>query len=204
MAALSVDGTPMPALPNSADQINYDNTTSGLSATTVKGAVDELASEKQDATDNNLTTTNKTIVGGINEVKCGLNDANSKITSFTGYATSGKWYKIATFTLNDFSWFSRTVIVACDGGNIKSFYLRATQTDGFNNNNNSVNQIIGASQIGGLKFSDDYKSISILLKASATGDIQYTVLSQSGELRNVVFNAPVETDYTDSDIDVIN
>ena len=72
MAALSVDGTPMPALPNSADQINYDNTTSGLSATTVKGAVDELASEKQDKTDNSLTTTDKTIAGGINELKSGL------------------------------------------------------------------------------------------------------------------------------------
>lgn len=74
MAALSVDGTPMPALPNSADQINYENTTSGLSATTVKGAVDELASEKQDKSDNSLQTTDKTIVGGINELRSGLNN----------------------------------------------------------------------------------------------------------------------------------
>lgn len=72
MAALSVDGTPMPALPNSADQINYDNTTSGLSATTVKGAVDELASEKQDKSDDSLQTTDKTIPGAINELKSGL------------------------------------------------------------------------------------------------------------------------------------
>jgi hypothetical protein len=81
MAALSVDGTPMPALPNSADQINYDNTTSGLSATTVKGAVDELASEKQDKSDNSLQTTDKTIVGGINELKSGLIDVNNKLTT---------------------------------------------------------------------------------------------------------------------------
>lgn len=102
MAALSVDGTPMPALPNSADQINYDNTTSGLSATTVKGGIDELASEKQDATDNNLTTTDKTIVGGINELKSGLTnlhfeaidtnisvtttDTSTEITSISGYS----------------------------------------------------------------------------------------------------------------------
>lgn len=72
MAALSVDGTPMPALPNSADQINYNNTTSGLSATTVKGAVDELASEKQDKSDDSLQTTDKTIPGAINELKSGL------------------------------------------------------------------------------------------------------------------------------------
>ena len=72
MAALSVDGTPMPALPNSADQINYDNTTSGMSATTVKGGLDELASEKQDKTDSNLQTTSNTVVGAINELKSGL------------------------------------------------------------------------------------------------------------------------------------
>jgi hypothetical protein len=52
--------------------VSYDHTQSGLSATTAQGGIDELASEKQDKTDNNLTTTNKTIVGGINELKSGL------------------------------------------------------------------------------------------------------------------------------------
>ena len=85
MAALSVDGIPMPALPNSADQINYNNTTSGLSATTVKGAVDELASEKQDKSDNSLQTTDKTIPGAINELKSGLTKHAITFTANTGY-----------------------------------------------------------------------------------------------------------------------
>lgn len=44
MAAISIDGTPMTALPSDADQINYDNTSSGLSATEVQDAIDELNS----------------------------------------------------------------------------------------------------------------------------------------------------------------
>lgn len=48
MAAISIDGTPMTALPSDADQINYDNTSSGLSATQVQDAIDELALEKKD------------------------------------------------------------------------------------------------------------------------------------------------------------
>lgn len=48
MAAISIDGTPMTALPSDADQINYDNTSSGLSATEVQDAIDELALEKKD------------------------------------------------------------------------------------------------------------------------------------------------------------
>lgn len=61
-----------PSTQITAANVSYDHTQSGLSATTAQGGIDELASEKQDATDNNLTTTNKTIVGGINEVKSGL------------------------------------------------------------------------------------------------------------------------------------
>ena len=93
MAALSVDGTPMPALPNSADQINYDNTTSGLSATTVKSAVDELASEKQDKSDNSLQTTNKTIVGGINELKSGFTNLDNEVN---GDATTYPYADVIT------------------------------------------------------------------------------------------------------------
>ncbi len=128
----------------------------------------------------------------------------SELTTFTGYVTSGKWYKIGEFRLNSFVWFLRYVIIACNGANIKCFKLRSTPTDGFNNSDNAVNQLIGTDQIGGLKYSADYKSISILLKGTATGNIQYSLLSQSGENQNVVLTEPVETDYVDSDIDIIN
>lgn len=36
---------------------------------------------KQDKTDNNLETTSKTVVGAVNELKSGLNDVNSNITT---------------------------------------------------------------------------------------------------------------------------
>ena len=104
MAALSVDGTPMPALPNSADQINYDNTTSGLSATTVKGAVDELASEKQDKTDNSLATTDKTVVGAVNELKSGLTNDNMvpKVKRTLGTILISETQKRVTATKNGY------------------------------------------------------------------------------------------------------
>ena len=66
-----------------AANVAYSNTSSGLSATTAQGGIDELASEKQDATDNNLTTTNKTVVGGINELKSGLTNVESKLTQYS-------------------------------------------------------------------------------------------------------------------------
>ena len=66
-----------PSTAITAANVSYDHTQSGLSATTAQGGIDELASEKQDATDNNLTTTNKTIVGGINEIKSGLTNVGT-------------------------------------------------------------------------------------------------------------------------------
>ena len=46
MAALSIDGIPMPALPNNADQINFDNTGTGMLATKVDTAIKELKTKK--------------------------------------------------------------------------------------------------------------------------------------------------------------
>lgn len=45
MAAISIDGTPMTALPSDADQINYDNSNSRLSDTQVQDAIDTLAND---------------------------------------------------------------------------------------------------------------------------------------------------------------
>ena len=63
-----------------------------FTATSIDDEVNELNSNltsKQDATDNNLTTTNKTIVGGINELKSGLADVTTllQITQLSDTAT---------------------------------------------------------------------------------------------------------------------
>ena len=57
---------------------NTNNLVGNLSALTTNtksdavGAINEVNANKQNATDNNLQTTNKTIVGGINELRSGL------------------------------------------------------------------------------------------------------------------------------------
>ena len=52
--------------------INYDNTNSGMAATQIQAAVDELNANKQSKIDNNLSTTSKETTGAINELKSGL------------------------------------------------------------------------------------------------------------------------------------
>ena len=64
MAAISIDGTPMTALPSDADQINYDNSNSRLSDTQVQDAIDTLANDSSTFVGtttqwNNLTTAQK-------------------------------------------------------------------------------------------------------------------------------------------------
>lgn len=72
MGALTHNGDVITGLPSIASQINYDNTSSGMAATQVQDAVDELNSNKQPKTDNNLQTTSKETTGAINELKSGL------------------------------------------------------------------------------------------------------------------------------------
>ena len=47
--------------------------------TNLVAAVNELKTDKQDASDNNLQTTDKTIVGGINELKSGLTTLDTEV-----------------------------------------------------------------------------------------------------------------------------
>lgn len=59
---------------NAAD-INFDNTGTDLTATNVQNAITEIntsLSDKQNSTDNSLTTTDKTIPGAINELNSNL------------------------------------------------------------------------------------------------------------------------------------
>ena len=81
--AFTHNGNVVEGLPSIASQINYSNTSSGMQATQVQAAIDELNTNKQPKTDNNLTTTSKETTGAINELKSGLNDVNSNISTLS-------------------------------------------------------------------------------------------------------------------------
>ena len=72
-----------PSTAITAANVSYDHTQSGLSATTAQGGIDELASEKQNKTDNSLQTTQKDIVPAINEIKSGLTNVQHSFTKRT-------------------------------------------------------------------------------------------------------------------------
>lgn len=80
---------------------NTNNLVGNLSALTTNtksdavGAINEVNQTKQNATDNNLQTTDKTIVGGINELRSGLIDVNSNIITI---ANAIKNVDIMSFT----------------------------------------------------------------------------------------------------------
>lgn len=57
--------------------VTIDDTTASSSTVYSSDKVEDLLSDKQDATDNSLTTTDKTIVGAINEVNSGLSDVKA-------------------------------------------------------------------------------------------------------------------------------
>lgn len=80
---------------------DYDNTAIGdLTAlhtsakSSIVNAINEVADGKQNSTDNNLQTTSKTIVGGINEVKSGLTIQVGNITPSASVTNDTEDYPI--------------------------------------------------------------------------------------------------------------
>lgn len=90
------NGNIVEGLPSTANMINYDNTSSGMQATQLQAAVDELNTNKQSKTDNSLTTTDKTVSGAINELKSGLTNAT---TVSSGTITAQEGVTITAYTL---------------------------------------------------------------------------------------------------------
>lgn len=82
-----------PSTQITAANVSYDHTQSGLSATTAQGGIDELASEKQNKTDNSLQTTQKDIVPAINEIKSGLTNLDNRLPLYAKsiYAGDGSF-----------------------------------------------------------------------------------------------------------------
>lgn len=75
MGAIAFNGDIYPNGSSTAKDSVFDNTGTDLESTNaedaikeVDGKVEELSSNKQDKTDNSLATTDKTVVGAINEV----------------------------------------------------------------------------------------------------------------------------------------
>lgn len=98
--AFTHNGNVVEGLPSIASQINYSNTSSGLSGTTSQSAIDELASEKQDKTDNSLTTTSKTVVGAVNELKSGLTNLSANVATLNGETGSVSGNSNVQITIN--------------------------------------------------------------------------------------------------------
>ena len=70
-----------------SDEVSYDNTDSGLHADEVQGAINEVFQHATDYSeikttigDNPLTTTSKTLIGGINEI-------NGQVVTLTSIST---------------------------------------------------------------------------------------------------------------------
>lgn len=84
---------------NAAD-INFDNTGTDMTATNVQNAIIELNTRKQASTDNNLTTTDKTVTGAINEINANLsyNTSETKIGKFNNKDLYRKVYTVASPT----------------------------------------------------------------------------------------------------------
>ena len=84
--------SPIAGLPiTDANNINYNNSNSELSATKVQSAIDELSSEKQEKNDSSLQTTAKTTTGAINELNSNLTSLETdveELQAYTGYGSS--------------------------------------------------------------------------------------------------------------------
>lgn len=117
------NGNIVESLPSNANMINYNNTSSGMVATQVQAAVDELNANKQPKTDNNLTTTSKETTGAINELKSGLIDFNRTTSniSFPFTPTKNGFYTLMVEEQAVSPSGVRTAYVQEDGGRIVGF-----------------------------------------------------------------------------------
>lgn len=82
-----------------------------VSATYTKTEVDNALSLKQNATDNNLNTTNKTVVGAINEIKSNIDFNSYNAVNWGTYrgtfnVTGGQWNTIANGNVRDVNSFT--------------------------------------------------------------------------------------------------
>ena len=121
-----------------ADEVVYSNTTSGLTATNVQSAIDEVVSGvgsldgsdiAYDGTASSLSATN--VQGAIDEVVTDLGTANGKISALegkfvlktlTGTTTSGGWI------VTDIPFSTTKIIPVCTSLPVK-FAFAAKQTD---------------------------------------------------------------------------
>ena len=83
------NGNIIQGLPSLANQVVYNNTNSGLHATQVQSAIDELTNKKQEKTDNTLSTTSKLIAGAINELNSGKQNVTDNTLTTTDKTVPG-------------------------------------------------------------------------------------------------------------------
>lgn len=86
MGALTHNGDVITGLPSTASQINYDNTSSGMAATQVQAAVDELNSVLNKAYTFNIDLTNKSLNTNYTvDLPSGFTADNSMIAGISLY-----------------------------------------------------------------------------------------------------------------------
>ena len=140
----------------------------------------------------------------IEAVESGLTNLQNKNTVTKSYFVNGKWYKIGSHSINALGWLDHRFIMAYNGTAIKAIRLRSNATDGFNNNETTVEVIYGAATTFGIKFSQDGLTADLYINAgSLRGNRLYQLLTEGGEDPVVTFIEPIETDLTNDDMDVI-
>ena len=111
----------------SAEDVAYDNTTSGLSADNVQDAVDEVVSEKQDKTDNTLTTTNKTIPGAINEINTALSQFGFTDVNKVMFRTDNNVFRLNYYVSGGY--YTMSITTNASPNTLKlDFYNNSTQS----------------------------------------------------------------------------
>ena len=147
----------------------------------------------------------------VNELAEDVADVTADVSSVTtkvsdmakGYysrnVVSGKWYKIADISAT--TWMIHNTIIAFNGAMLKHIVLRYdNESHTFNNNLTKINSLNGLVGYVGIKFGTN--SAEVYVKAGHTGISTYTVLTDGVE-GSLNYHKPIETAYTDSDMDLI-
>ena len=151
------------------------------------------------------------VQSSVNDIAEDVADVTADVSSVTtkvsdmakGYykksVTSGKWYKIGDISAT--TWLIHNTLIAFNGFMLKHIVLRYdNDSHTFNNNMTKVNSLNGSPGYVGIKFGTN--SAELYVKASNNGISTYTVLTDGVE-GTLNYYQPIETAYTDSDMDYI-
>lgn len=100
-----------------ANDVTFNNSGTDLSSTNAEDAIKEVNTKtdtKQDKTDNNLTTSNKQIVGAINELNSNMPNVNTLSNTYT--------FNAGTCMVNNAIFKSTSTVIVCQNANGTDFH----------------------------------------------------------------------------------